>query len=117
MAATSLLIVLNHAPQGSAWVREGLDVALVTASLGQPVSLLLTGDGVYAAVRGQSVGALGQKGTLRMLEGLDMYDISPIYVDAPSLEARGLESGDLIECCSLCTTKALLHRHSHTLVF
>lgn len=117
MATTSLLIVLNHAPQGSAWVREGLDVAMVTASIGQPVSLLLTGDGVYAAVRGQSTGALRQKGTLRMLEGLTMYDISPIHVDTPSLEARGLKSSDLIQGCSLCTAKALLHSHSHTLVF
>lgn len=117
MAATSLLITLNHAPHGSAWAREGLEVALVAASLDQSVTLLLAGDGVYVALRGQEAGPLGQKGTLRMLEGLEMYDIGPIQVDRSSLKARGLSSDRLIKGCEMCDARALLSRHANILVF
>lgn len=117
MVATSLLIILTHAPHGSAWTREGLDVALVAASLDQPVTLMLSGDGVYVALKGQQAGALGQKGTLPMLEGLEMYDIAPIYVDCTALKERGLVCDDLIESSVLCDASELLTHHTNVLVF
>lgn len=117
MASTSLLITMNHAPHGSAWAREGLDVALVAASLDQTVTVLLVGDGVYVALRGQTAGPLGQKGTLPMLEGLEMYDIGPVQVDQASLEARGLDPRDLIAGCELCDARMLLTRYANILVF
>lgn len=113
----SLLITLHHAPHGSAWTREGLDVALVAASLEQAVTVLLIGDGVYVALRGQTAGALGQKGTLPMLEGLEMYDIGPVQVDQASLDARGLNASDLVAGCECCDAQALLTRHANILVF
>lgn len=117
MAASSLLIALNHAPHGSAWAREGLEAALVAASLDQTVTLLLVGDGVFVALQGQTAGPLQQKGTLRMLEGLEMYDIGPIQVDKTALEARGLKGSELIDGCETCDARVLLSRHTHILVF
>lgn len=90
-----MLVVLRHAPHGSSWLREGLDVALVGAAFGQAVTLLFLGDGVEALVRNQQAGALGQKGTHPTLDMLAMYDIEKLLVDNESLAERGLELDDL----------------------
>lgn len=92
---TPMLVVLRHAPHGSSWLREGLDVALVGAAFGQTVSLLFLGDGVEALVAGQQSGPLGQKGTHPTLDMLAMYDIDTLFVDAESLARRGLTMEDL----------------------
>ncbi|MGC3874378.1 sulfurtransferase complex subunit TusC [Halomonas sp. GXIMD04776] len=93
--STGMLVVLRHAPHGSSWLREGLDVALVGAAFGQTVSLLFLGDGVEALISGQQQGALGQKGTHPTLDMLAMYDIDTLLVDAESLAQRGLTEADL----------------------
>lgn len=90
-----VLVVLRHAPHDSSWLREGLDVALVAAALGQDVTLLFLGDGVEALRGGQQVGPLGQKGSHATLDMLAMYDIDDIRVDAASLSRRGLTVGQL----------------------
>ena len=90
-----MLVVLRHAPHGSSWLREGLDVALVGAAFGQAVTLLFLGDGVEALVRHQQAGPLGQKGTHPTLDMLAMYDIDDVRVDAESLAERGLTPDDL----------------------
>lgn len=92
---TPMLVVLRHAPHGSSWLREGLDVALVGAAFGQSVSLLFLGDGVEALISGQQQGPLGQKGTHPTLDMLTMYDIDILLVDADSLAERGLSEADL----------------------
>lgn len=92
----SMLVVLRHAPHGSSWLREGLDVALVGAAFGRAVSLLFLGDGVEALVEGQQAGPLDQKGTHPTLDMLAMYDIDTLFVDAESLARRGLAVEDLL---------------------
>lgn len=91
----SMLVVLRHAPHGSSWLREGLDVALVGAAFGQAVTLLFLGDGVEALMKNQQVGPLGQKGTHPTLDMLAMYDIDELLVDSESLRQRGLDLDDL----------------------
>ncbi|MFD2437450.1 hypothetical protein [Modicisalibacter luteus] len=39
----SMLVVLRHAPHGSSWLREGLDVALVGAALGKKFTCSFSG--------------------------------------------------------------------------
>ena len=112
-----LLVVLNHAPHGSAWVREGLEVALVAATLGQRVSVLLTGEGVWAAVKQQHSGALSQKGTHTTLEALSMYDIEPLLLDVGALSSRGLTLDAMLDGCKACDARTTLAGHSNILVF
>ncbi|MCG7598429.1 sulfurtransferase complex subunit TusC [Halomonas sp. McH1-25] len=90
-----MLVVLRHAPHGSSWLREGLDVALVGAALGKTVNLLFLGDGVLALRSGQQHGPLGQKGTHPTLDMLEMYDIDTLLVDSEALTQRGLTVADL----------------------
>ncbi|MEC9483152.1 MAG: DsrE family protein [Halomonas sp.] len=90
-----ILIVLRHAPHGSSWLKEGLDVALVGAALGQPTHVLFLGQGVEALIQGQQAGPLGQKGTHPTLDMLAMYDIETLLVDGQALAQRGLALEDL----------------------
>jgi len=95
MDSQTILVVLRHAPHASSWLREGLDVALVAAALGQHVTLLFLGDGVEALRGNQQAGPLGQKGNHATLDMLAMYDIDDIRVDAESLTRRGLTAAQL----------------------
>lgn len=103
-----LLIVVRHAPQGSTWVREALELALVGGSLGQRVGVLFQGDGVLALLRGQQPGPLNQKSTLPMIDVLEMYDIGPVWVDEASMHRYRLTSDRLaIDAVPTVTSKLL----------
>ncbi|MCW4151899.1 sulfurtransferase complex subunit TusC [Halomonas sp. 18H] len=91
-----ILLVLRHAPHGSSWLREGLDIALVGAAFDRDVSLLFMGEGVLALLSGQQAGALGQKGTHPTLQMLEMYDIDALFVEQRAMERYGLVQEDLI---------------------
>lgn len=102
-----ILVVLRHAPHGSSWLREGLDVALVAAAFGKSVTLLFMGDGIEALLTGQQAGALQQKGTHPTLDMLPMYDIENLLVDGESLSQRGVASSDLAWPASVVTADDL----------
>ncbi len=91
-----LLVILRHAPHGTSWLREGLDAALVAAAFGRRVSLLFMGEAVTALLKGQQVGALGQKGTAATLEMLELYDIHDLLVEAEALMRFGLDESELM---------------------
>ncbi|WP_110687303.1 sulfurtransferase complex subunit TusC [Salinicola aestuarinus] len=116
----ALLIVLRHPPHGSSWLREGIDVALVTAAFGREVELLFQGDGVFALLENQTTGALGQKGTHPQLMMLEMYDIERLWVSRTALTERGLTTDDLMLPVSVLDSDeiAALHAaHASSLIF
>lgn len=118
--AQDLLIVLRHAPHGSHWLREGLDVALVAAAFGRSVGLLFQGDGVFALLSGQSSGPLGQKGTHPQLAMLEMYDIEHLWVSEAALDARGLAADSLmlpVTRLGSVEIAQLMRSHAHALIF
>ncbi|QEA40019.1 sulfurtransferase complex subunit TusC [Pistricoccus aurantiacus] len=115
-----VLVVLRHAPQGTSWLREGLDSALVAAAFGQRVSLLFLGDGVLALLPNQTNGPLNQKGTQGLVEMLPLYDIDNVLVDKEALARRGLDEQTLllpvrgIDSPAIAT---IFHRHRLVLNF
>lgn len=112
-----LLIVIRHAPQGSAWVREGVEMALVGGTLGQQVGVLFQGDGVLALLANQSAGALGQKSTLPMIDVLEMYDIGPLWVDAQALLHFGLTVADFAVDVQTTRVKEILACYDQCYLF
>lgn len=119
-ARHDLLVILRHGPHGSAWLREGLDVALVAAAFGKRVALLFQADAVYALMADQQTGALGQKGTHPQIAMLEMYDIETLWVSEEALLQRGLEPGDLMLPVALLDNRGLAHvtrETPHALVF
>ncbi|MFG6666591.1 DsrE family protein [Halomonas sp. HNIBRBA4712] len=101
------LISLSQAPFASNALREGLDVALVAAAFGQPVTLLFVGAGALALVKGQTAGASGQKAVLPTIEMLEMYDIDELLVPRSSLEALGLAPEELIKAARVIEDEAV----------
>lgn len=92
----SRLITLSRAPYDSNALREGLDVALVAAAFGEPVTLLFQGQGVLALVKDQAAGAPGQKAVHPILAMLEMYDIDELLVAEGSLLRLGLTAEQVI---------------------
>lgn len=86
----------RKAPHGTVYALEGLEVVLITAAFDQDVSLVFTDDGVYQLMKGVDTKGIEVKDFSRTYRALDGYDIEKLYVDQPSLDARGLTEDDLI---------------------
>ncbi len=88
--------VLRHAPHGTIYTYEGLEMILIMAAYEQDLSVVFIGDGVYALKKGQDTSGIGIKGFSRTFMALDGYDVEKLYVDRLSLEERGLTEEDLV---------------------
>ena len=88
--------VLRHAPHGTIYTYEGLEMILIMAAYEQDLSVVFIGDGVYALKKGQDTSGIGIKGFSKTFMALDGYDVEKLYVDRVSLEERGLTEEDLI---------------------
>ena len=88
--------VLRHAPHGTIYTYEGLEMILIMAAYEQDLSVVFIGDGVYALKKGQDTSGIGIKGFSKTFMALDGYDVEKLYVDRVSLEERGLTEEDLV---------------------
>lgn len=91
-----IMHVLRHAPHGTIYTYEGLEMILIMAAYEQDLSLAFIGDGVYALKKNQDTDGIGIKGFARTFMALDGYDVEKLYVDRHSLEERGLTEDDLV---------------------
>ncbi len=91
-----IMHVLRHAPHGTIYTYEGLEMILIMAAYEQDLSVAFIGDGVYALKKGQETGGIGIKGFAKTFMALDGYDVEKLYVDRASLEERGLTEEDLL---------------------
>ncbi len=90
------MYVNRTAPHGSVYAQEGLEVALIGAAFDQDVSMAFIDDGVFQIKSGQDTSATGMKNFSPAYQALGDYDISRLYVERESLEARGLNIDDLM---------------------
>ena len=90
------MYVNRTAPHGSVYAQEGLEVALIGAAFDQDVSMAFIDDGVFQIKSGQDTSATGMKNFSPAYQALGDYDISRLYVERESLEARGLNMDDLM---------------------
>lgn len=88
--------VMRHAPHGTIYTYEGLEMILIMAAYEQDLSVAFIGDGVYALKKDQNTAAIGIKGFAKTFMALDGYDVEKLYVDQLSLEERGLTEDDLL---------------------
>jgi tRNA 2-thiouridine synthesizing protein C len=88
----TLLFILQRAPYGNSATREALDAALAAAAFEQNVQILFTGDGVWNLLPEQDASSINSKDTSKMLQALDYYDISDVFVDEISLQERGISA-------------------------
>lgn len=114
------LVIIRHAPYSSNALREGLDVALVSAAFGQTVRLLFLGQGVLALLKEQAAGAPGLKSTLPTISMLEMYDIDELLVPQSALQALSLQKDQLVDEVTVIADKMLselLQRHTYVMNF
>ncbi len=90
------MYINRSAPHGSIYAQEGLEVALIGAAFDQDVSMAFIDDGVFQIKNGQDTSATGMKNFSPAWRALGDYDITRLYVEKESLEARGLSADDLM---------------------
>ncbi len=90
------MYVNRHAPYGTVYALEGLEVALIGAAFEQDVSMAFVDDGVYQLKKGQDTTESDMKNFSPTYRALEMYDVEKLYVERASLEQRGLSEEDLI---------------------
>jgi len=86
----------RRAPYGTIYALEGLEVALIGAAFDQDVSMAFVDDGVYQLKSGQDTSSSGMKNFSPTYKALGDYDVTKLYVEKESLEARGLGVDDLM---------------------
>jgi tRNA 2-thiouridine synthesizing protein C len=91
-----IMYVNRRPPHGTIYAQEALEVVLIGAAFEQDVSVAYMDDGVYQLRRGQDTRALGIKDFSPTLRAFDDFEVRAVYVEAASLERRGLVPADLV---------------------
>ncbi|MDQ7075561.1 MAG: sulfurtransferase complex subunit TusC [Gammaproteobacteria bacterium] len=89
--------VNRKAPYGTVYALESLEVVLIGAAFEQDVTLAFIDDGVYQLMKNQSTAGIGMKNFSPTYKALGDYDVTKLYVEKESLEARGLTIDDLMD--------------------
>lgn len=93
-----LVIDVAHAPFGHENAYAGFFVAMGWVSIGNDAFVVLRGDGVYAALKGQgdSMKEIGLPPTEKLVTDI-LGEGATVFVERPCLDARGITVDRLIE--------------------
>ena len=97
MATKKFMFLNRKAPYGTVYALESLEVVLIGAAFEQDVSVAFVGDGVYQIAKGQDTAGIGMKNFSPTYKALGDYEVTKLYVEKESLEARGLTLDDLMD--------------------
>ncbi|NOR68960.1 MAG: sulfurtransferase complex subunit TusC [Methylomarinum sp.] len=89
------LFIMRSTPHAGIQLQEKLDVVLTAAAFDQQVALLFLDDGVFQLKKGQKPEKQGLKDTASIFNALEIYDVNELYMEAESLQERGLKPSDL----------------------
>ena len=92
----SYLFLMRSYPHGGIRVQETLDMILTAAAMDRSVSLLFLDEGVFQLLHGQAPEALGCKHIAPIFQALPIYDVESFWIEAESLEERGVAQRQLI---------------------
>ena len=95
-AVKKFMYVNRHAPHGTIYPLEGLEVVLIGAAFDQDVSMAFIGDGVFQLNQGQDTADSGMKKCGPTYGELGDYEVTKLYVEQEALDERGLELNDLM---------------------
>jgi len=97
MSVTKKLMYINRrAPYGTIYAWESLEVVLIGAAFEQDVSMAFIDDGIYQLLKGQDTNDIGMKNFSPTYSALGDFEVTQIFVEKESLEARGLALDDLM---------------------
>ena len=90
------IYINRRAPHGTVYALESLETVLIGAAFDQDVSMLFIDDGVYQLKKDQSTEGIEFKNFSKAFRALEMYDVEKLFVEAESLQERGLSEDDLL---------------------
>lgn len=97
MPANKKMMYMNRrAPYGTIYALESLEVVLIGAAFEQDVSLAFIDDGVFQLIKGQDTDEIGVKNFSKTYSALGDFEVTQLYVEKESMEARGLVLDDLM---------------------
>lgn len=97
-----LTFISRRAPYGQGSAKAMLDMVLSAAVFDQQVNYVFMDDGVQQLRRGQEPAAIDAKNLSAAFSALPLYDVSNIFVDAESLQLRGLTPDQLVIDTQVC---------------
>lgn len=109
----SLLIIISQSPLAGQNLLESLSAAMVMATYGVQIKILLTGDAI-ALLRTPNIGNITIqfrpfKSAFALVESFEFYDLVPIWIDAKDLE----QNKELIEKTTI--EHEVIHINAQTL--
>jgi tRNA 2-thiouridine synthesizing protein C len=90
------IYINRRAPHGTVYALESLETVLIGAAFDQDVSMLFIDDGVYQLKKDQNTDSIEFKNFSKAFRALEMYDVEKLFVEAESLQERGLSEDDLL---------------------
>lgn len=115
-----LLLLMTQPPLTASTAKEGLDLALVSATFEQKTGLAFVGSGVLQLLPDQQPGQLHLKGIQAMLKALPLYDVEWVFTDAQALADYQLDSDALLLTTQVASSEQLqelMAQARQTLVF
>ena len=86
---------MHSKPHSGLDVKEKLDVILTTAAFDQQVALLFLDEGIFQIYNNQHPEKQGLKETASILNTLELFDVTELYIETESLQERGLKTHHL----------------------
>ncbi|WOT06830.1 sulfurtransferase complex subunit TusC [Shewanella youngdeokensis] len=107
-----LCIIFRQAPHGNAQGREALDLALLSASFEQEVSLIFTDEGILNLLDNQEPELIGAKDYIATFGALPMYDVDTILVCQQSMQTLAIQASDFKIDVEVCSAAKITHHLS-----
>ena len=96
MTIKSVCVVITKAPYGREDAFGGLRLALSGVTHGMRFTVVLRGDGVWSALRGQRAEAIGMPSNESVVS--DILEMGgAVWAEEGALAARGIARGDIVE--------------------
>jgi sulfur relay (sulfurtransferase) DsrF/TusC family protein len=106
MPIRSVCVVVTKAPYGREDAFGGLRLALSGVTHGSQFTVVLRGDGVWSALRGQRAEAIGMPSNESVVS--DILEMGgEVWAEEGALAPRGLSPGDLVEGVRVAPTERL----------
>ncbi len=107
-----LTIIFRHAPHSTSHGREALDLAMLSASFEQEVSLIFVDEGILHLLPNQHSELVGSKDYIATFKALPLYDVEDLFVCQTSLEQLEIPASHLNLAPEILDTRAIANKLS-----
>ncbi|QIR14688.1 sulfurtransferase complex subunit TusC [Shewanella aestuarii] len=102
-----IYILFRHSPYGSTTNREGIDLALLSASFEQQVSLVFCNEALLHLLPNQQPEKVGSKDYISVFKAFELYEIETVLACQDSMNLLGLTANDLAIEANIVNAKVI----------